>query len=297
MSEAKDSSPNALVRVRTLLGRRDVPLMLNNWQTLVRCSAEPFETVVHDDGSLTPTDEDAIAAVIPRSRILWRTEADARLQTVLARHQHARSFRAASLWSLKLLDVVLAEPGDCYYIDADVRFLRPFRGLFTRATLANRVVFFRDPVWTSYSVRPWHLWDRRGLRLVEGINTGITFCDRACFDLDFVDWFLRQPDWRVIPAWTELTCWAALAARADGHAFAPEQMTNFYPQARVTSETVAAHFLSSFRAGFATELTLPPRLTEPPVEIRVQRLRPLGAVALAGNQLKRKLTNEWKRSA
>ncbi len=283
------------VCVRTLLRHHDVALMLQCWRTLVQCSADPVETVVHDDGSLTEEDAQAILGAIPRSRVLWRREADALMKERLAGHAAARAFRAGSVWGLKLLDVVLAEPGDCYYVDGDVRFFRPFQGLFCRAALANRSVFLRDRVWAAYSVRPWHLLDRRGLRVSAAINTGLTLIDRAQFDLDFVNWFLAQPDWRVIPAWTEPTCWAALARRSNGHAIDPAQVTNMYPGARVTATTIGAHFLSAYRARFQTALAAPVRGDEATSEIRFQRLGGLGPLGLGMNQLKRKLGNEWMR--
>lgn len=289
-----DASSSVPVTVRTLLCRRDVDLFLHCWPTVVAASEESFATTVHDDGSLTPEDIARIEQTIPRSRVLRRAEADARMAAQLARHAHARDFRANSVWGLKLLDVALAEPGDCYYLDGDIRFFRPFRGLFTRAALAGRSVFLRDTVWTAYSIRPWHLLDRRKLRVVDGINTGLTLIDRTCYDLDYVDWFLAQADWRVIPAWTEPTCWAALAWRANGHAVDPRQLPNLYPRTVVDSETLGAHFLSAYRSTFAHELAQA-CATGPSVEVRFEKLGRLGAWSLGWNQLKRKLGNEWAR--
>ncbi len=282
------------VAVRTLLCHRDVELMLACWRTLVACSADAFATVVHEDGSLTDADIARLETEIPRLRVVRRADADAVMAERLAQHPNARAFRAGSVWGLKLLDVALLEPGDCYYVDGDIRFFRPFRGLFCREALAGRSVFLRDTVWMAYSVRPWHLLDRRRLRIVEGINTGLTLIDRACYDLDFVDWFLAQPDWRVIPAWTEPTCWAALARRANGHAVDPRQVLNLYPGAHVEPATIGAHFLSAHRGRFARELAQP--VAEAPAEpIRFRALRPAGALALGWNQLGRKIGNEIAR--
>jgi hypothetical protein len=177
-------------------------------------------------------------------------------------------------------------------LDADICFLHPFQGLFVDSATAGRCVFLRDTVWEAYSIRPWHLMDRRDLRVASGINTGLTLCDPAVFDLAFIDWFLAQPDWRVIPAWTEPTCWAALAMRAAGHAVDPRQLTNLYPSATVTDKTVGAHFLSAYRAQWQDLLDGPP--CDPlatPQEMRFQPLKALSAAALAINQSKRKLQN------
>ncbi len=269
--------------------------MLQCWPTLETCSRDQVATVVHDDGSLTGEDEAALQAAIPRLRVLRRRDADALMKERLSRHPNAQAFRAGSVWGLKLLDVALAESGDCYYVDTDIRFFRPFRGLFCTAAIATGPVFLRDTVWTAYSVRPWHLLDRRHLRVSEAINTGLTLIARRDYDLDFVDWFLAQPDWRVIPAWTEPTCWAALAARTKGQAIDPVQLPNLYPRTPISDQTIGAHFLSTYRAQFQAALAAPVAVTLPVQDVCLRRLGTTGAVALAANQLKRKLGNEWIR--
>jgi hypothetical protein len=183
----------------------------------------------------------------------------------------------------------------CFYIDGDIRFFRPFRGLFSDESSRGRCVFLKDTVWQAYSVRPWHLLDSRRLRVASGINTGITLCDPAVFDLDFVDWFLAQPDWHVIPAWTEPTCWAALAMRANGHAIDPAQITNLYPSARITKPTLGAHFLSAHRHLWLRHLEAPARLGEAEEQVSLLKLPAVSVAGLAVNQCKRRLQNSLLR--
>lgn len=285
----------AALQVRTLLCHRDVPLMLRCWPTLVACSRDPVETVVHDDGSLTPEDEVALQAAIPRCRILWRKVADEIMAERLRAHRHAGAFRTGSVWGLKLLDVVLAESGDCFYVDTDIRFFRPFTGLFCADAIAHGPVFLRDTVWAAYSIRPWHLLDSRHLRVSAAINTGLTLVARRDYDLDFVDWFLAQPDWRVIPAWIEPTCWAAMAVRTSGRAVDPAQLPNLYPGVRLGPESIGAHFLSAYRGRFEAALAVPVATDAPVQTVRFRPLGRTGPVALTANQLKRKLGNEWIR--
>lgn len=283
------------VTVRTLLCHRDVDVALHCLRTLVSCCVDPIELAVHDDGSLTVEDRERLAQALPGSRVIARRDADEVMRERLASHPAAAEFRAGSVWGLKLLDVALLEPGDCYYIDGDVRFFRPFSGLFRRETLTGQGVFLRDTVWAAYSVRPWHLLDRRRLRVCEAINTGLTLIDRAVYDLDFVDWFLQQPDWRVIPAWTEPTCWAALALRSKASAVHPDDVVNLYPRSRVTSETIGAHFLSAHRGQFAEEYARIVDASKSPVAVRTVELGRLGPLGLGLNQLKRKIGNEAAR--
>lgn len=279
------------MNLRTLLCHRDVDLAIHCLGSAMQLSADPVRVVVHEDGSLTPEDRDKIAEKLPGSRILDRAEADALMAERLAGHPNAQAFRARSVWGLKLLDVVLAEVGLCFYLDGDIRFFHPFRGLFAEEAARGRCVFLRDTVWQAYSIRPWHLMDKRGLKVASGINTGLTLCDPAVFDLDFVDWFLAQSDWRVIPAWTEPTCWAALAMRANGHAVDPEQITNLYPSAKVTKKTIGGHFLSSYRKQWQTALRQPLKDRTEAIPVRFMKLRSLGPLGLGVSQMKRKVQN------
>jgi hypothetical protein len=283
--------------LRTLLCHRDVDLAIHCLSTVRKLSVDPVEVVIHEDGSLTSEDRMKLAIGLPGARILHRQVADAIMAERLAAFPNARAFREGSVWGLKLLDVVLAEPGLCFYLDSDIRFFRPFRGLFVEASTRGRCVFLRDTVWQAYSIRPWHLLDQRKLRVASGINTGLTLCDPNVFDLCFVDWFLGQLDWRVIPAWAEPTCWAALALRADGQAVDPKQVTNLYPSAKVTAHTLGAHFLSAYRSQWQQLLDQPLQESNSrPTDLRFQPLRSVTAAGLAINQFKRKLQNTVLRS-
>ena len=288
------SSP---VTLRTLLCHRDVKLAIHCLNSAITLSAEPVQLVIHEDGSLTSCDRATLAEALPGSRILDRKDADVIMADRLASHPNAWAFRQSSVWGLKLLDIVLAEVGYCFYLDSDIRFFRPFRGLFADIATKGRCAFLRDTVWKAYSIRPWHLLDNRRLRVASGMNTGMTLFDPDLFDLDFVDWFLSQPDWRVIPAWTEPTCWAALALRANGHAVDPYQITNLYPSANVTDLTIGGHFLSSYRANWNSLLQRPLQdITLSPEAVMFQPLKPLSAVSLGINQIKRKVQNTLTRS-
>lgn len=280
------------ISLRTLLCHRDVNMAIHCLKTAIHYSADPFRIVIHEDGSLDSEDRNHLAEALPGVHILDRQELDESISDCLSPYPNALAFRNNSVWGLKLFDIVLAENSLCFYIDSDIRFFRPFIGLFVPRATQGRCVFLRDTVWHAYSIRPWHLLDQRKLNVAAGINTGLTLCDPAVFDLDYIDWFLGHLDWRVIPAWTEPTCWAALALRANGHAIDPTQVTNLYPSARVTNHTVAAHFLSSYRSQWHALLDKPIHESiSSPVHIHIQQLHSLSPVELAYNQLKRKCQN------
>jgi hypothetical protein len=278
--------------LRTLLCHRDVEMAIHCLSSALELSSDPVQLVIHEDGSLTADDRIKLSRELPGSRIVDRHAADQIMAERLSGYPNALAFRRGSVWGLKLLDVVLAEPGLCFYIDSDIRFFRPFRGLFVDAATRGRCVFLRDTVWQAYSIRPWHLLDHRRLKVASGINTGLSFCDPDVFDLDYIDWFLGQSDWRVIPAWTEPTCWAGLALRANGYAVDPLQLPNLYPSACVSQETIGAHFLSSYRAQWNKLLQREFHDTKlMPVMANFLRLKALSVTRLGFNQVKRKSQN------
>ena len=193
---------------------------------------------------------------------------------------------------MKLLDIALLDSGDCFYLDSDIRFLRRFRGLFHPEAAHGRAVFLRDINWAAYSIRPWHLLGHR-LSVVQPINSGLTLIDEQCYDLDFVDWFLAERAWRVIPAWVEPTCWAALAARTDAFAVDSRQFVNAYPKTRLWTETFAVHLLSSYRGRFKPLVDRAPEVESAVVITRFEPLRHLRPLELGWNQLARKVSNEY----
>jgi hypothetical protein len=95
----------------------------------------------------------------------------------------------------------------------------------------------------------------------------------------------------VIPAWTEPTCWAALAMRANGHAVNSRQIVNLYRSATLSSEAIGGHFLSAHRRFWERNLYEPLQADSPIIDVRMEALEGLHPFWLGMNQLKRKLQN------
>ena len=79
--------------VKTLLCHAHVPMALKCLASLVRSSRESVELVIHDDGSLTGPDLDALREKLPVAAVVTRAEADERMRSLLARHPACARFR------------------------------------------------------------------------------------------------------------------------------------------------------------------------------------------------------------
>src|SRR5437016_4095173 len=99
--------------VATLLGHAHVEMALRCLGSLLRFSADPLRLRVHDDGSLTPSDRERLAAGLAGPEVVSRQEADDRLAGLLAARPASRAFRAGNPLALTLL----AQQAGCRLLD------------------------------------------------------------------------------------------------------------------------------------------------------------------------------------
>lgn len=236
-------------RVTSLLGRRQVPMALTCLGSLIRRSAEPVGLVLHDDGTLAAEDRERLVAELGPLEIVGRAEADDRMADRLAGRPALERYRRTHPLALKLLDAPLLAAGPrLAFVDADVLFLRPFRGLFA-ATATDPARFMADRA-SAYSVRSWQVAAERRLRLRARINTGLLDVPRELVDLDLLEWFVGRPEHHRTPPWVEQTAWALLAARAPARLVDPRRVRLARPDedpGELGPELVALHFVGPVR--------------------------------------------------
>jgi hypothetical protein len=278
------------VRVRSLLGHEQVTTAVACLGSLLRQSVDRIELVLHDDGSLTESDQEDLRAALETIRILPRQEADERTEELLARHPHCRAFRQSNPLGLKLLDVMLLEKREALaYCDADILFLRPFEGLFRFSAPKIDAVFMADRS-CAYSVRSWDLLLERRLRLAARVNSGIVHFRSRAYDLDRIEWFLDR--WRRAPrtpVWAEQTVWALLGGAVSTHLYDSGQVA--FPTAGppVSKATAALHFISPLRERLAAFLDESPLQRDvEPVVLRTHRARQCSVVAMAATEALRR---------
>lgn len=280
------------MRVRSLLGHAQLPTAIPCLGSFIEHSADPVTLVVHEDGSLTGDDAELLRSALPGVEILWRDEADERLASELASRPACRAFRDANPLGLKLLDVALLEEGDSLaFCDADVLFVRPFKGLF-RCPEDGRGSRFMADSQNAYSLRSWHLVANRRLVLASSVNSGIISFHKSAWDLDLVEWFLSQPRLhRRTPVWAEQTAWALLAGAAGRcELYEPAQVHFPVVGPPPSRETVALHFISPLRDRLDSFLErLAPQDPQEPVRVGTAPTGRCGVLELLGSEVRRRL--------
>jgi hypothetical protein len=266
--------------VHTLLGEATLNVSLTCLPTLIQYSSDPIRLVVHDDGSLSESGQDALRVAIPGVEFISRRRAEDEIGEQLKGYTRCRAARAANIMFLKMFDVTLMELDELAYCDSDILFLRPFTGLFGRPNGRFPAVFMTDLV-DAYAVRPWHLRPVGRIRLAGTVNAGLMRIAPGVLDLDFVEWLLEQMEgqhvWARRSYWNEQTCWAALAGRSGCGLWDRRQVVMASPDmSRYSHDAVAIHFVSTFRSFLPRyERRGLPR-TEPPVTIASRPARCIG---------------------
>ena len=215
--------------------------------SLRQCSAVPVRLILHDDGTLDEESRARLAEGLDGARIVTREEADDRLATLLAGAPAVRSYREAHPLGCKLVDVpLLAEEPVVQYCDADILFLRRYRGLFDGLAATCDARFMTD-YQCAYSLRALDLVSERALRPAYRVNTGIVQIRRAAIGMDTIERSFGRARSHRTPQWAEQTCWALIAEELRTELLDPEQLRFPFAGPPERPGTIALHFIGPLR--------------------------------------------------
>jgi hypothetical protein len=270
--------------VRTLLGLRSFAESLQCLGSLLACAADPIRLIIHEDGTLANEHRDQLRGLGPQIQLLPRSEADALVSARLRRHPRCRAARSSSPLFLKLFDVPLLAGTRLAYCDSDVLFIHPFAEVFSPPVPPAAPLAFMTDATHAFAVRPWRAWPAGPVRLGGWVNTGLIVGDGTVLDLDYLEWLLGilEPDkaYARRPYWAEQTCWAAIAARSGFALFDSRRLVLADAAlSRLSAQTVAIHFISTYRDRLAAFQDRQPART-PPVTIARQAGRDVSTAGL-----------------
>ncbi|MBT3666320.1 MAG: hypothetical protein HN548_02485 [Opitutae bacterium] len=245
--------------VQSLIGTKQLSFYLWCLKSLIEFSEDHFDLHLHTDGSLSQTDEDFIHSELNGTKV---TISNSTLNTdhvldCLSGRPNCQIFRKESIWGIEFFEPLFVNLKDpvSYYLDADILFLQPFAGLFNRSQTETGAIFLKDTQWDAYCLRPSHfIGDHKKPEVVEGINTGLVFWDKRAIDWDYLEWFLGAHHLHHIPEWIMPTAQAGLANRCNAKTVCPRQITNLYPNAKISDQTFGAHLYGSYRKNWIEKL-------------------------------------------
>jgi hypothetical protein len=240
------STVDATVTVHSLVCHRHVDMALMCLGSLLNFSQEPLNLIVHDDGSLTAEDGEKLQNGLKNTSIIWRSQADEQMESVLRNYPCSRKRRYEHPLRLKLLDIPLFSQTDIAYCDSDILFIKPFSGLFRWTDDKTSALFMTDHQ-EAFSVQPWQLIGKDSIRLCSRVNSGLMLIRKESYDLDFVEWFLSKDEFWNRPNWGGQTCMSALGYRIGCRLWDPKKIIMIQSQSDFSDEIVAGHFSSAVR--------------------------------------------------
>lgn len=232
-------------------GHRDVSLLLRSISSFVSTCLDSFAISVIGDGSLTSEDKRAIEdAMSPMGASFPRIEDNAKRRVdIFKQRPNLESHYNMSPLAKKIVDIPFLIDGSYLYIDSDVLFYRPFKGVDLRG--ADVEFAYMGDVRNAYSIQTSDLIRSvKKVPLVRHLNSGFFYLksnDWIDFDLCEKIASLKQFQ-RHIPH-LEQGYWAALAAKKSGTSVCFDTRQIAFPKLDLTLPTgcVANHFAGLYR--------------------------------------------------
>jgi hypothetical protein len=259
--------------VGCLTCHKHVDMTVDCLDSLLRFSTDPIRLVIHDDGSLTSEDCEKLTTALPGLRIVVRTEADEFMNERLKNHPYAYKFRHESALALKCLDIPLMHEGDITYTDSDVLYLHPFHGIFCDQPPEVGALFMQDRT-EAYSIAPWAVLNGK-FKLWGRINSGVFYLRRSAYDLDFIEWFLSQKQFRSIHYFVEQTLFGALGSRTNCRIVAPNQVVYVESADSIAESASVAHFVGPSRHLLKEFVSISKSVSPTLPSTRIQTIAPI----------------------
>lgn len=211
-----------------------------------------WEVVIHGDGTLPPTGINLLTELFPHARLVTRTEADEKMNRVLAPYRRCREYRDQLPLGLKIFDVPhFCQAQRFLLLDSDVLFFRYPKEMIDwaeahddRRCLFNADVEDASPLPTGEARR------QLKVNLLPRINSGLCLLWRDALDLPFCEMALRDTSLGKAKPWRiEQTLFALNTCRESRAALLPPTY-EVSLKAHARRDAIARHYVGAVRRHF-----------------------------------------------
>lgn len=179
------------VSLHMVVGHEMLPMGMLALRSFEFHTRRRWSPQIHDDGTLTATDEETLSRHFPDSRLVWRSSADEEVPEGLEQFPSCREHRLRHHWFLKVFDTRHYAPGPRYIIlDSDIVFFR------RPGAVLDWVDGGLDEMWVMEDDREKYSHPREeiasalGVAMLERANSGLDLVPKAAADLGLADRFL-----------------------------------------------------------------------------------------------------------
>ena len=119
--------------VQSLVGISQLPFYLQCLKSLIQFGEGKFDLLLHTDGTITEKHENLIFSELEEARVTIcdSNQNRERILDLLKGRPQSQKIRKESIWGIEFFDPLFANPEDpiSFYLDADILFLRNFKGV------------------------------------------------------------------------------------------------------------------------------------------------------------------------
>jgi lipopolysaccharide biosynthesis glycosyltransferase len=232
------------MELHTLICERDLHSGAASLATVIEALGTGVQLHLHDDGSLAPDDWDYLLQTLPGAMKWARAKTEEQILERLSRYPACLRYRRASPMGFKLFDLALLCSTPVFsYIDSDIVFFKRIERLFPADP---EVVTYLQSDEEGFCAPVPELHWKWKIPLVVGLNAGLFQVPMAVYDLEQIEWFLREVSerkgvWRA-EGLAEQNVWAMLAAKRPAFHFDRQQFhCSRFKKLEINDALVAVH--------------------------------------------------------
>lgn len=229
---------------RTLLGGHgNFSFSLNCITSFIKYCKNDFTIEIFEDGSLSTLQIEQLEK-LSHLTIVFKTLRDKILNHKLNNLPHCKNFRKNHVFAYKILDTMIYDEQNFYYLDSDVIFLRDFT---FEDNYPKNPTFMKD-IESSYSFSPYR-YLINSWRVYPKLNAGFMFFPKKLFDLEKLEVIIMKnfSSQELKNCWAEQTMWAFLASSYTTFLFNSSQIVMANAFTKRERKTIAIHLTTPYR--------------------------------------------------
>jgi hypothetical protein len=241
------------LQVNVLLCKDHVGFAIPCLKSFIARSEDDVALHIFDDGSLGERDCFALSHEFEDLMLHRFNEYYGEISEGLRKYPACLKYRKDSPYALKLLDLPLSSPSTFLNLDSDIYFFKNFKGL-NRATIEDPdYVGARDLITHCYGLNLQERYLNKKIPLLpDRLNSGFIYMNKRIYDLDLIEWLLKdlyEVKGSYFPRVTEQYVLAGLAAKNKSFVWDRNQVKiqNPYSVVKTDGNTVAIHFYHGVR--------------------------------------------------
>lgn len=229
---------------RTLLGGNgNFNFSLKCLTSFTKHCKNNFSLEIFEDGSLTAYQIELLEQM-PNTKIVFKSKRDGILTKKLVKLPNCRNFRENHVFALKILDTMIYDNHNFYYIDSDIIFFRDFK---FEENYPEHPVFMKD-IESSYAFSPYKYFTNKW-KVYSKLNAGCMFFPKELFKLEILENIIKNnfSSQELENCWAEQTMWALLASCHITYRFDSKQIVMANSFAKLKRKTIAIHLTTPYR--------------------------------------------------